>query len=99
MDSSDIKHRDDSPPESPAMADDEKLSIASSKDSQELLKIQQMEKARAEKAQAIRQACDTHDVEALISYATSEGGLIEDELRQKACKQYPFTEAIERSLS
>ncbi|CAI7610969.1 unnamed protein product [Penicillium pancosmium] len=84
MDSPDIKQRDGSPSESPRLVDDEKLSVASSKDSQELLKIQQLEKARAEKAQAIRQACDTHDVEALVSYATSEGGLIEDELRQKA---------------
>jgi hypothetical protein len=86
MDSPDIKHHDSSPSESPGIVDDEKLSVASSNDSQELLKTQQMEKVRAEKAQAIRLACDTHDVEALVSYATSEGGLIEDELRRKACK-------------
>ncbi|CAI7575495.1 unnamed protein product [Penicillium bialowiezense] len=38
--------------------------------------------ARAKKVGAIRQACASHDVEALIRYATSEGGLLEDELRQ-----------------
>ncbi|KAJ5367650.1 hypothetical protein N7541_001591 [Penicillium brevicompactum] len=39
---------------------------------------------RAKKAIAIRQACASRDVEALIRYATSEGGLLEDELRQIA---------------
>lgn len=42
--------------------------------------------ARAKKVGAIRQACASHDVEALIRYATSEGGLLEDELRQIGCK-------------
>ncbi|KAJ5503458.1 hypothetical protein N7463_006332 [Penicillium fimorum] len=40
--------------------------------------------ARAEKARAIRKACAVRDVEALAVYATSEGGLLEDELRQLA---------------
>ncbi|KAJ5498023.1 hypothetical protein N7453_007074 [Penicillium expansum] len=40
--------------------------------------------ARAEKVRAIRKACATRDVEALAAYATSEGGLLEDDLRQIA---------------
>ena len=37
------------------------------------------------KAAAILQACRIHDLEALISLATSESGLVEDEVRQTAC--------------
>ncbi|KAJ5374042.1 hypothetical protein N7517_006048 [Penicillium concentricum] len=40
--------------------------------------------ARAEKARAIRKACAVRDVEALAVHATSEGGLLEDDLRQIA---------------
>ncbi|CDM26545.1 hypothetical protein DTO013E5_4731 [Penicillium roqueforti] len=40
--------------------------------------------ARAEKAKAIRKACAARDVEALAVHATSEGGLLEDDLRQIA---------------
>lgn len=40
----------------------------------------------AEKAGAIRRACDLRDFDALASYAASEGGLLQDELRQLACK-------------
>ncbi|EKV11190.1 RabGAP/TBC [Penicillium digitatum] len=39
---------------------------------------------QAEKARAIRKACATRDVEALAVHATSEGGLLEDDLRQIA---------------
>ena len=42
--------------------------------------------ARAEKARAIRKACARRDVEALAVHATSEGGLLEDDLRQMACE-------------
>ncbi|KAL2007764.1 hypothetical protein VTN00DRAFT_7746 [Thermoascus crustaceus] len=38
----------------------------------------------AEKADLIRQACEAHDLDALVSYATSEGGLLKDELRRLA---------------
>lgn len=41
---------------------------------------------QAEKARAIRKACATRDVEALAVHATSEGGLLEDDLRQIACE-------------
>lgn len=51
----------------------------------ESLESKQKAKARAEKAEAIRRACDTRDIVALISYATTEGGLLDDELRQRAC--------------
>jgi len=50
------------------------------------LRSQEITKARAKKASAIRKACAAHDVEALVMHATSEGGLLEDELRQVACK-------------
>ena len=38
-----------------------------------------------EKAEAIRRACDLRDIDALVSHATSEGGLLQDELRRLAC--------------
>ncbi|KAL3478771.1 rab-GTPase-TBC domain-containing protein [Aspergillus californicus] len=38
----------------------------------------------AKKADAIRQACNLRDLDALISYATSEGGFLQDELRRLA---------------
>ncbi|KAJ5231708.1 uncharacterized protein N7469_006296 [Penicillium citrinum] len=84
MDSSNINHSDDSSPQSSEKLDNEEITDSSLKSSEESLDTQQSKKARAEKADAIRQACDCHDVEALVSFATSEGGLLEDELRQKA---------------
>ncbi|RAK99109.1 TBC domain-containing protein [Aspergillus ibericus CBS 121593] len=38
----------------------------------------------AEKENAIRQACDLRDYDALISYATSEGGFLNDDVRRLA---------------
>jgi hypothetical protein len=38
-----------------------------------------------EKTNAIRLACDTRDIDALITLATSEGGFLQDDLRQLAC--------------
>ncbi|KAJ5085909.1 hypothetical protein N7532_010680 [Penicillium argentinense] len=84
MDSSSIKQGDSSSPESSAIIESDEVSVPSAKSSQLSLKSQQIAAARAEKAAAIRRACDDHDVEALVSYATSEGGLVQDELRQKA---------------
>lgn len=46
----------------------------------------------SEKANAIRRACDLRDLDTLVSHATSQGGLLEDELRQLACK---FPSAIQ----
>jgi hypothetical protein len=69
----------------PVSSDGEKESAMSRNPSEESSVTQQRSKARAEKAAAIRQACDAGDVEALIGYATSEGGLLDDELRQRAC--------------
>ncbi|KAJ5543380.1 hypothetical protein N7461_009383 [Penicillium sp. DV-2018c] len=48
------------------------------------LRKQEIASAQAEKARAIRQACASRDVNALTALATSEGGLLEDELRQLA---------------
>lgn len=43
----------------------------------------------AEKTDAIRRACDLGDLDALVSYARSEGGFLRDDLRQLACKRSP----------
>jgi len=45
----------------------------------------------AEKADAIRRACDLGDLNALVSYARSEGGFLRDDLRQLACKLASIT--------
>jgi heterodisulfide reductase subunit B len=50
------------------------------------LRSQQIASAKAAKAEAIRHACSVRDLEALASLATSEGGLMEDELRKVACE-------------
>lgn len=39
----------------------------------------------AKKREDIRRACAARDLDALVSHATSEGGLLQDELRQSAC--------------
>lgn len=64
---------------------DEKASSSSVQSDEDI--PQRREKARAEKAEAIRKACNSYDIEALVSHATSAGGLLEDELRQQACKR------------
>lgn len=40
----------------------------------------------AEKAGAVRRACDQRDFDALVSHAISEGGFVRDDVRQLACK-------------
>lgn len=40
------------------------------------------------KAEGIRRACDLRDFDALVSYATSEGGFLWDDLRRLACKSH-----------
>jgi hypothetical protein len=85
MDPSNVDPRDNSPETRPVSSDAEKQPSISRISSEESLGTQQRGKARAEKAAAIHRACDAGDVEALVSYATSEGGLLEDELRQRAC--------------
>ncbi|BCR95515.1 TBC domain-containing protein [Aspergillus luchuensis] len=44
----------------------------------------ELENLRAEKETAIRQACDLRDIDALVSYATSEGGFLNDDVRRTA---------------
>lgn len=41
---------------------------------------------RDQKEHDIRQACDLRDIDTLIRHATTEGGLLEDDLRRLACK-------------
>lgn len=57
----------------------------------ERLKNAELERRRAEKEKAIRQACDLRDFDALVSYATSEGGFLNDDVRRTACENYPIT--------
>jgi len=38
------------------------------------------------KREGIRRACQEHDVKALVEYATSKDGLVDDDLRQLACR-------------
>lgn len=57
----------------------------------ERLKNAELERRIAEKETAIRQACDLRDFDALVSYATSEGGFLNDDVRRTACENYPIT--------
>jgi len=54
---------------------------------------------RADKADAIRTACTSRDLDALVEHATSEGGLLDDELRQIACELVGFGHWMELILS
>lgn len=72
--------------EKPVSTDAEKRASSSDEKSEGDLKWEQISKARKEKSEAIRRACDARDIEALVSHATTKGGLLEDELRQRACK-------------
>jgi hypothetical protein len=65
-------------------SEDISASDGSSKNSKVNEEAKQM--ARTKKARAIRKACAARDVEALAAHATSEGGLLEDGLRQIACE-------------
>ncbi|KAB8232229.1 hypothetical protein ETB97_001175 [Aspergillus alliaceus] len=60
--------------------------FASDNASQDLERTQNDETAAriAEKEDAIRRACEMRDLDALVSYATSEGGFIRDDIRQLA---------------
>ena len=49
-----------------------------------------------EKTDDIRQACDLRDLDALVSYATSEGGYLRDDLRQLACKSIRYVLQTDR---
>lgn len=68
----------------------EKQPSVSERSSQSQLKSEkeQLPNHLAEKAEAIRRACDLRDLDALVLYAGSEGGLLQDDLRRSACKLY-----------
>ena len=51
----------------------------------------EMPERDSEKAAAILEACKWKDLDSLRKLATSEGGLLTDELRRKACKFSNFT--------
>jgi len=50
-------------------------------------------KKRDEKADTIRNACKWKDLDALRTSATSEGGLISDDVRRQACSYYLPTQS------
>ena len=85
MDSSSIEQRNNSTSEASVSTADENSTTLPTDQTAESLESQQKAKARAEKAETIRQACDARDIGTLISSATTEGGLLDDELRQRAC--------------
>lgn len=85
MDSSSIKQRNGSTSGSSVSDADGKPTNLSTEKLEESVESQQKAKARAEKSEAIRQACDTRDIETLISSAITAGGLLDDELRRRAC--------------
>ncbi|KAJ5713842.1 uncharacterized protein N7483_011023 [Penicillium malachiteum] len=87
MDSPSIEHPKEHLNESPSesiLYDTEKLPSSNSDLSKESVDAQLKRSAWAEKAEAIRKACDSQDVEALAFHAISKGGLLEDGLRQIA---------------
>ncbi|KAJ5309633.1 Cytochrome 61 [Penicillium atrosanguineum] len=84
MDSSSIKQLNSSTSEASVSTADEKPTSLLTDQPAESLESQQKAKARAEKAETIRQACDARDIETLISSAITKGGLLDDELRQRA---------------
>ena len=47
------------------------------------------QKRRDAKATAILEACKWRDIETLRTFATSEGGLVSDDVRRQACSCHP----------
>lgn len=75
-----------------AIIHDESKHLMDARDEEpEILQKELDESHLAEKADAIRRACDLGDLDALVSYARSDGGFLRDDLRQLACK---FASAI-----
>ncbi|GIJ84506.1 hypothetical protein Asppvi_003353 [Aspergillus pseudoviridinutans] len=63
---------------------DEKQEISRNNSQEKLLDPDNEDIARSKKEEAIRKACDLRDLDALVSYATSQGGLLNDDLRRSA---------------
>lgn len=64
----------------------ETLSRSSIDASQTSLDAQNEQALRSVKKEKIKEACNSGDREALVQFALSEGGLLEDSLRQSACE-------------
>lgn len=75
---------DDSSTTQPEGNLDEKQEVPRSDPIGKLLDSDSENIARPKKEEAIRKACDLRDLDALVSYATSEGGLLNDDLRRSA---------------
>lgn len=54
------------------------------KSQEEAERLNYLREKRENKAKAIQRACERHDLDALVAYATSEGGFIDDQLRRLA---------------
>ncbi|BCR84174.1 TBC domain-containing protein [Aspergillus chevalieri] len=68
-----------------AIIHDESKHLMDARDEEpEILQKELDESHLAEKADAIRRACDLGDLDALVSYARSDGGFLRDDLRQLA---------------
>ena len=78
MDRSTTSHGDDIPSDNTIIQEE----LRSSMDAEDCVQTSRL----AEKADAIRKACDLQDLDALVSYAASKGGFLQDDLRQLACK-------------
>jgi hypothetical protein len=61
--------------------------LSTDRDAKQAFDAETREKSRAldKKREAIERACQEKDVKALVGYATSPGGLLDDTLRQAAC--------------
>jgi hypothetical protein len=77
---------DDSSTAQPEGTLDEKQEVPRNDPPGKLLYSDNADTARSKKEEAIRKACNLRDLDALVSYATSEGGLLNDDLRRSACK-------------
>lgn len=91
MDLSTAAHENDNGTEKAIIHEESKHLIDAQDEEPVILQKEQDKCHLAEKADAIRRACDLGDLDALVSHAKSEGGFLRDDLRQLACKLAPVT--------
>jgi hypothetical protein len=76
---------------------DEALSLPEADEKQHL--VFDLPEPYADKVKLILEACHDRNLDALIELATSEGGLVNDEARQTACKTQLSSTCLFHSLS
>lgn len=86
MDSSTTTHETNNGSEEAIIHEESKHFMDARNEESVILQKEQDRIHLAEKADAIRRACDLGDLDALVSHAKSEGGFLRDDLRQLACK-------------